>query len=207
MSPELQMEIVVAVGLGLGLAAAAGLRVFVPLLALGLAARAGLVPLAPGFEWLSSDPAMVALGTATLLEIAAYYVPWFDNLLDTISTPAAIAAGVLATASVLGDLPPWMQWGVAIVGGGSAAGLVAGSTSLLRLKSTVLTGGAGNFVVSTLELLGAVITSVIAILLPLAALLVVVLVGFIIYRLGRRLRAPGRAGIPPSASTNNPGLH
>ena len=31
----------------------------------------------------------------TLLEIAAYYIPWVDNLLDTIATPAAIVAGSL----------------------------------------------------------------------------------------------------------------
>jgi hypothetical protein len=186
-------EIVLALGLGLGLAAAAGLRVFVPLLVLGLAARGGIVPLASGFEWLAGTPAIVSLGTATLLEVLAYYIPWFDNVLDTLSTPAAMVAGAIATASVLGQFPPWVQWGVAIVGGGGAAGLVAGSTSLVRLKSTAFTGGAGNFVVSTLELFGSIVTSVIAILVPLAALIIVIAAGFVIYRLSRRLWTPRHA--------------
>jgi hypothetical protein len=183
-------ETIVALGLGLGLAAAAGLRVFVPLLMLGLAARSGGVPLASGFEWLSATPALIALGTATLLEVLAYYIPWFDNLLDTLSTPAAMVAGMIATASVLGQFPPWMQWGVAIVGGGGAAGVVAGSTSLLRLKSTALTGGTANFLVSTLELFGSVVASLLAIVVPVIALILLAGVLFLVYRLSRRLFAP-----------------
>jgi hypothetical protein len=180
----------VALGLGLGLAAAAGLRVFVPLLVLGLAARTGIVPLAAGFEWLAETPALLAVGSATVLEVLAYYVPWFDNLLDTVSTPTAMIAGTIATASVLTDVPPWLQWGVAIVGGGGAAGMVAGSTSLLRLKSSAFTGGAGNFLLATTELFGSVVTSVLAIALPLIALVVVVGSVFLVYRLSRRLLGP-----------------
>jgi hypothetical protein len=190
------MDTVVALGLGLGLAAAAGLRVFVPLLVLGLAARSGVVPLASGFEWLSSTPAVVALGTATAVEVLAYYIPWFDNLLDTLSTPAAVMAGALATASVLGDLPPWLQWGVALLGGGGAAGLVAGSTSLLRLKSTAFTGGSGNFLLATMELVGSLLTSFLAIVIPLMALVVVAAIVFIAFRLSRRVFSHRRAVAP-----------
>ena len=137
-----------------------------------------------------STPALLAFGSATVLEVLAYYVPWLDNLLDTVSTPSAMVAGAVATASVLGDLPPWLQWSVAIIGGSGAAGLVAGTTSLARLKSTALTGGTANFLLSTLELGGSLITSVLAIALPLLALLVVALVAFVVYRLSRRLLAP-----------------
>jgi hypothetical protein len=190
---EPSLDTFVALGLGLGLAAAAGLRVFVPLLVLGLAARAGMVPLADGFEWLAATPALVALATATVLEVAAYYIPWFDNLLDTVSTPTAMMAGALATASVLGELPPWLQWGTAIIGGGGAAGLVAGSTSLVRLKSTAFTGGAGNFVVSTLELIGSVVASILAIVVPIVALIGIAIAVFIVYRVSRRIRTLNRA--------------
>lgn len=190
-------HLLLALGLGLGLAAAAGLRVFVPLLVLGVAARYGVIPLASGFEWLRSDAALLALGTATTLEVLAYYIPWFDNLLDTVATPAAAIAGMVATASVLGELPPWMQWGVAIVGGGGTAGLVAGSTSLLRLKSTAFTGGSANFVLATLEWIGSLFTSIIAIALPLLMLLVIVVVGYFLYRVTRRL---GRARAVPAGS-------
>jgi hypothetical protein len=190
---EPSVDTLLALGLGLGLAAAAGMRVFVPLLILGFAARGQVVPLASGFEWLGSTPALVALGSATLLEVLAYYVPWFDNLLDTLSTPAAMVAGAVMTASVLGDLPPWLQWGVAIVGGSGAAGVVAGSTSLVRLKSTAFTGGAANVVVSTLELFGSVVTSLLAVVLPVLALITVAVILFIVYRLGRRAWTPRNA--------------
>ena len=67
---------------GIGLAAACGFRVFVPLLALGLAGRAHLLPLNESFAVLSTLPTLIALGTAALVEVAAYYVPWLDNALD-----------------------------------------------------------------------------------------------------------------------------
>lgn len=190
-------ELFMSLGLGLGLAAACGLRIFLPFLALGLAARAGAVPLAGGFEWVASLPALLAFATATALEIAAYYVPWIDNLLDVAATPAAIAAGSVASASVLTDLPPLLQWSVALVGGGTTAGIVKGSTSLLRLGSTTTTGGLGNPLVATIEWVGSAVTSLLAILLPVLALVGIGIGLFVIYRLARRL-APARPGAPPS---------
>jgi hypothetical protein len=161
------------IGIGLGLAAACGFRVFLPLLVAGAAAHLGHLPLAPGFEWLGSTPALIAFGTATALEVGAYYVPWLDHTLDAIATPAAVLAGMMATASVRTELPPVLQWLVPIVAGGGTAGLLQGATVLFRLKSAALTGGIGNPAVSTAELLGAVLTSLLAILLPLACLVAV----------------------------------
>ena len=179
-------ELLLSLGVGLGLAAACGFRVFLPLLALGAAARAELVPLAGGFEWLASTPALGALAVATALEIGAYYVPWLDHLLDFAATPAALAAGTLASASVLTDLPPLLQWSVALVGGGTAAGIVQGATSLLRLGSTATTGGLGNPAVATAEWVFAAIVAVLAILVPVLALLLLGAIVLAIYRLARR---------------------
>jgi hypothetical protein len=158
------------VGLGLGLAAACGFRVFVPLLAISVGALTGHIPLSSGFAWIGTVPAAIAFGTATALEIAAYYIPWFDHLLDTVATPAAVAAGMVASASVMVDLPPVLKWGVALIGGGGVAGLLQGATVLLRLKSLAVTGGAANALVSTVELLGATGTVILAVVLPLVCL-------------------------------------
>ncbi len=106
---------------GIGVAAACGFRVFVPLLALGLAGRAQLMPLNESLAVLSSMPALIALGTAAVLEVAAYYVPWLDNALDVLAVPAAVVAGVLASAAAITDLPPVLTWGIALIGGGGAA--------------------------------------------------------------------------------------
>jgi len=191
------LDTLVSIGVGLGLAAAAGFRVFVPLLVLSVAARTGYVPLSSGFEWIASTPALLAFGSATVLEIGAYYVPWLDNLLDALAAPAAIVAGVIASASVMTDLPPVLKWSVALIGGGAAAGVVHTSTSLLRLKSTATTAGLANPIVATTELIGSVATSVLAIVLPLLALLLIALVLFVIYRVSRRLLR--RTGPAPAA--------
>ncbi|MDX2168012.1 MAG: DUF4126 domain-containing protein [Deltaproteobacteria bacterium] len=171
--PELMP--LVSVALGLGLAAAAGFRVFVPLLVLGGAARAGYVGLADGFEWLATTPALVALGTATLVEVAAYHVPYVDHLLDVLATPSAVLAGVIASAAVLTDMPPVVKWTVAVIAGGGAAGLVQSATVAARIGSTAFTGGLGNILFASLEMFGAAGTALLAIALPLLGLILVLI--------------------------------
>jgi Domain of unknown function (DUF4126) len=185
------VETLLSVLTGIGVAAACGFRVFIPLLALGLAGRADVIPLNDSFAVLATLPALVALGTAAALEVAAYYVPWLDNALDVAAAPAAVIAGVLASAAAITDLPPVLAWGIALIGGGGAAGLLHGATSLLRLKSTAVTGGAANPVVSTGELVGALVTTALAVLVPVvsAVLLVLVLVWFVRQRLHKPRKA------------------
>ena len=180
-------EQLLSIAVGLGLAAASGFRVFLPLLAAGVASRLGYLPLAGGFDWLATTPALVALGVATVLEVLAYYIPWLDNALDTIATPAAIAAGVLASMAVLIDVPPGLRWAIGIIGGGSAAGLIQGITALLRLKSSALTGGLANPVIATIELFGAGTVALLAIVLPLLALTVIVVLLALAFRATGRL--------------------
>ncbi len=176
-------ETLLGIAVGLGLAAAAGFRVFVPLLVASLAARTGMLTLGPEYGWLSSTLAIAALSTATLLEIGAYSVPWLDQLLDVVATPAALLAGMLATAAVVVDVPPALSWALVLMGAG-AAGLTQGATVLTRLKSTTVTSGVANPFVSMAELVGAVITSLLAIFLPVVAL---VMLAFLLVVMTRRL--------------------
>jgi hypothetical protein len=180
------LEVLASLGTGLALAAAAGFRVFVPLLVVSLAARTGWLPLSAGFDWMGSTPALIVFATATMLEIVAYYMPFFDNLLDTIATPAAVVAGIVASASVLTDVPPWFRYSVAIIGAGGTAGIVQGSTVLLRLKSSAATAGTGNIFLASLELLGSLVMSVASLLLPLLALFLVA--GFLFFAMWRLAR-------------------
>jgi hypothetical protein len=169
---------ILSILVGVGLSAACGFRVFVPLLVMNLAAISGHLQLAQGFQWLGTYPATIAFSVATCLEIAGYYIPWVDHLLDTIATPAAVIAGTIVTASMATDMSPFLKWTLAVIAGGGAAGLVQGTTVVSRGASTAATGGLGNPLVATLELAGAIITSLMAILAPVAvvALLVVVLI-------------------------------
>ncbi len=189
------MEFLLSLAVGIGLSAACGFRVFVPLLVAGVAARAGILTLTPGFEWLGTDPALAALGTATVLEVLAYFVPWLDHLLDLVATPTAVVAGILASAAVLTDLPPALRWGLAVIAGGGAAGLVQGASVLLRLKSAALTGGLGNPAVALFELAAALLTSLFAVLVPLLAVGLVLALCVLAFRLaGRILFGRGRGG-------------
>jgi uncharacterized protein DUF4126 len=181
------LEAVLSVAVGLGLAAAAGLRVFVPLLVLGGAARLGWLPLASGFEWLASGSGLTTLGVATILEVAAYYIPWVDNLLDLVAGPLAVMAGILATAAVTTELPPALRWSAAIIAGGGTAAAVQGVTSITRLKSTAVTAGAANPLLATLELVGSLTTSIVAVVLPALAIFLVVGLLLLARRASRRL--------------------
>ena len=167
------LESLVAVAIGIGLAAATGFRVFAPLLVAGLAARWGVLPLADNFTWLASTGALVTLATATVFEVAAYYVPGVDHALDLLASPAAMLAGVIASAAVMTDVPPAILWPVAIIGGGGVAGLTKASSAVVRAKAGVTTAGLANPVVATGETAGAVGMAVAAIVIPLVCLLVV----------------------------------
>jgi len=167
-------EALLSLAIGIGLAAATGMRVFVPLLVLGVAARLEWLPLSAGFQWLSSWPAIIALAVAAVLEIGAYYIPLIDNFLDLLAGPLAVMAGIVTTAAVITDLPPLVRWSVAIVAGGGTAGVVQTVMSVVRLKSTTLTAGFGNFIVSTFELVASFAASLIAILAPVIAIFVVI---------------------------------
>ncbi|HWI58093.1 MAG TPA: DUF4126 domain-containing protein [Bacillota bacterium] len=163
------MDSLLSICLGIGLSAACGFRVFVPLLIMSIAALSGHLTLAPGFAWIGTYPALITFAVATGLEIAGYYVPWVDHLLDTVATPAAIVAGTIITASMVTDMSPMMKWSLALIAGGGTAGLVQGSTVLVRAASSATTGGLANPLFATIELGGSVITSIAALLVPVLA--------------------------------------
>jgi hypothetical protein len=155
----------------------------------------GYLSLTPSMSWLASDAALVALATATVLEVGAYYVPWLDNVLDTVATPAAITAGVITTAAVTPELSPLMRWTLAVVAGGGAAGLVQAGTALLRLKSSAFTAGIGNPVIATGELAGSLVLSALGLLAPLLAAAAVILVLVVVIR--RLVRRVSGVSPPP----------
>jgi len=179
------MEHVVAGIIGIGLAASCGFRVFVPMLIAGAATRADFLNPSQGFDWISSDAALVAFAVATLIEAVAYYVPWLDNLLDTIASPLAVIAGIVLSAAMLGDIPPLWQWSLAIIAGGGAAAIVQGGTIATRLASTVTSGGTANFVVTTLETIASAVFSVLSILAPLVGVMLIMAAVAAMYYIGR----------------------
>ena len=173
--------------IGVVFAASTGFRVFLPMLIVSVTSYTGHLSLGDSFAWLGTPAALTMLGAAALAEIAAYYIPGVDNLLDVLATPAAFVAGTIVSAAVMTDLPPMVKWTAAIIAGGGVAVLTQGVTATLRANSTIFTGGIGNMVLATLELGGALLVSLLALTAPLAALAVVLLFLWVAIRLLRRL--------------------
>jgi len=184
----MEKEIFTAATIGLGLSASCGFRVFVPMLVASIAAKTGIFPLTEGFQWLGSWRAIICFGTATAIEIFAYYVPFIDNLLDTITTPLAIGGGTLLMTSVLPVDNDFLKWAAGFISGGGAASIVQSGSVLTRLASTKLTAGAGNAVVATGEHAAAVGTSVLSLFIPLfIASLLILLMVYIILKFGKKI--------------------
>jgi hypothetical protein len=180
-------NLVLSVGLGIALAAATGFRVFLPMLIVSAAAYFGHLHLDQSFAWLGTPPALIMLSVAACAEVLAYYIPVIDNLLDALATPAALIAGTIVSAAVMSDVPPMLKWTAAVVAGGGIAGLTRGVTGILRAHSTVATGGLGNPVISTAELVGALLIPFLAFVAPVVALALVIVFLVVVSRVAWRL--------------------
>ncbi|MDP5062787.1 MAG: DUF4126 domain-containing protein [Maribacter sp.] len=181
-------DTVLSIFLGIGLAASVGFRVFLPLFALSLASYFGIWELNDNWQWIGSLVAVLTLGVATVLEIFAYFIPWFDNLLDSIAVPLAAIAGTAVMVSTVADLDPVITWSLAIIAGGGTATAIKGAGATGRLASTATTGGLANPLITTVETGTAVVVSVASIFAPILAAVLVIIILVIIFRIYRSLR-------------------
>ena len=169
----MNLETLLSICVGIGLSAAVGLRVFIPFLIVSIFSYTGNLELSTNFTWIGTLPALIAFSVATILEIFAYYIPWLDNFLDTIEHPLAIFAGIILAGAVVTDFSPLIKWALALIAGGGVAGTINAATGLIRLKSSAVTGGVGNPIVSTSEAAGSTALSFIAIFIPVVAVFIV----------------------------------
>ncbi|MCW3160860.1 DUF4126 domain-containing protein [Chryseobacterium oryctis] len=172
--------------IGIGLAAATGFRVFLPMFAVSLASYAGWIPMNEQFEWLAGLPTLITTGIATIAEILAYYIPFVDHLLDTLSVPLATVAGSVLFASQFADLGTFPQWALALIAGGGTAATISSGFAGIRAASTATTGGLGNSVVGTTETAGAGIMSVLAMALPVLAAICAIILVIVVVIFGRK---------------------
>ncbi len=190
------IELLLGVCVGVGLSSACGFRIFLPLLLVGIGQRYDVPALSSMPDWVGSTPALVILGGASVAEIAAYYIPWFDNLMDTIASPAAVLAGVLVFAGVNSELDPIWRWSLAIIAGGGAAGMTQTTTVLARAVSTGATGGVTNPLLSTVEAVMATLTTLLVFVF--APIALVAMIGGVWWLL--RLRRQRQVSPQPTAS-------
>lgn len=187
------MDMMNQAALGISLAACAGLRAWLPLFVLGLLSKFGGFSIHPQLQWLASDTALAAFGIATAVELLGDKVPAVDHLLDTIGSVLRPGAGALIVTAIAHD----MDFGAAVT-----AGLLVGvPTSLgihlgkagVRLGSSAISMGTGNFVLSLVEDIVCGAFVVLAILIPvLAATLALLMLGGSIYLITRMIRARRR---------------
>ena len=181
-------ETIISIFLGIGLAASTGFRIFLPLFVLSLASYFDIWNLNENWEWVGSISALMILGIATLIEIFAYYMPYIDNLLDTMSVPLAAIAGTAVMVSTVANLGPEITWALAIIAGGGAAAAISGASGATRLASTATTAGIANPVISTVETVAALTTSIVTIFLPIVGFVLVLLIVFIIFKIFKKIK-------------------
>lgn len=175
-------ETIFSIIIGIGLAASVGFRIFVPLFTLSIASFYGIIPLNESWEWVGSSTAIILLGVATVVEILAYFIPWLDNLLDTIAVPLAAIAGTTVMVSTVANLDPTITWALAIIAGGGTAAAIKGSTSTARLTSTATTAGIANPVISTIETGTSIVISIFSIFIPILAIICVAIIFWLLFK-------------------------
>jgi hypothetical protein len=185
-------ETLISICLGIGLAASVGFRVFLPLFALSLAAYFNVWELNESWQWIGSTAALVTLGVATLVEIFAYFIPYVDNLLDSIAIPLAAIAGTAVMVSTVADLSPAITWALAIIAGGGTAAAISSASGATRLTSTATTAGIANPLVSTVETGTSIVMAVVSIFIPVVAFVLVILLIFIIFKVYKKIKPSKR---------------
>lgn len=173
---------------GTGLAVAAGLNAYIPLLLLGLAGRlTDVVQLPAGWAWLENEWVLGILAVLLVIEVVADKIPAVDSINDWLQTIVRPAAGGIVFGSGSGaqtvavtDPEAFLasqQW-VPIAAGIVIALVVHGLKMAARPAANALTGGAAAPVLSTVEDIGAVGFSILAIVVP--VLVVVALLGLVV---------------------------
>jgi hypothetical protein len=184
---------------GTGLAASAGLNAYIPLLTMGLLGRyTDAIDLPTGWSWLSNGWTLLILAVLLAIEVVADKVPLVDHANDLVQTVVRPTAGGLAfgagsssetvTVSDPGSFFGSHQW-VPVAAGVLIAFAVHGLKAASRPVVNATTAGIGAPVASTLEDIGSVLMSVLAILLPVLVLVgLILLVWFGVWVVRRRRR-------------------
>ncbi|MGB7529061.1 DUF4126 domain-containing protein [Sphingobacterium cellulitidis] len=181
------LPFLISLFVGIGLAAATGFRVFLPIFFLSLGSYLGWIPLDQSYAWIGGLPAVIATGLATIVEILAYYIPFIDNILDSITVPLATIAGSLLFASQFTEVSNWIQWSLAIIAGGGTAATISSVFAGTRAASSGTTAGVANPAISTIETIGSTIMSILAIFLPILAGICVLVILYLAFKFGKKL--------------------
>ena len=112
-----------------------------------------------------------------MFEVLGDKVPGLDHALHAVEAFVKPVAGTLVAASLFTNLDPMMAVILGLIGGGTIAGMVHVAKGTTRVASTAMTGGLANPALSLFDDVLAIGGIILAILAPIiAALIVLVLV-------------------------------
>lgn len=180
---------------GMGLSAAAGLNAYIPFLVVALVARfTDYITLPVGYEWIESNWA-IGIGSALLLaEVILDKIPAVDTINDTIQTFIRPSMGGLifaaSTAASEFDNSAWMEenaW-ASVVLGVIISGLVHTGKMAARPVINMGTAGTGAPVVSTVEDVGSLGLTAIALIAPVLVIVALALLAWLLIWMWLRVR-------------------
>lgn len=176
-----------------GLSTSAGLNAYIPLLLVALAARfptnSPLLNLSEPYDVMGNSWVILVLAILLIIEMTVDKIPAVDSVNDVIQTlirPVAGAVLFAANAQVITDLSPI----IAIIAGLILAGSVHGTKGLIRPAVTATTAGTGNWLVSIIEDVIAVVVSVLSIIIAPLAVALFLILAYVIFRWYRRRNTP-----------------
>lgn len=157
-----------------GLSSSAGLNAYLPLLIVALTARyTDLLQLNKPWDVLTNGWVIAVLAVLLLIEMTVDKIPAVDTINDVIQTVGRPAAGAILFASssgVVGDLHPVLAFSAGLI----LAGGVHAVKTAARPMVTTTTAGVGNWLVSLVEDIIALIAAILAILLPIVVALTII---------------------------------
>lgn len=172
-----------------GLAGASGLNAYIPLLIVAVLAHYPLgdpaLKLAEPYNLLGEWWAIVIISILLIIEMLVDKIPAVDSLNDGIQTfirPAAGAILFAASANLITEIHP----AVSLIAGLLVAGGVHTVKMTARPVVTASTVGTGNWAVSLLEDVTAVVVTLLAIFVPLLAAILFIIGGVLAIRFIRR---------------------
>lgn len=171
------MSIISTIALAMGSSWVSGIRLYAAVAALGLLGRFGGLTL-PGELALLTNWWIIGIATALLIiEFFADKIPYLDSTWDVIHTFIRIPAGAVLAAAAFGDFDRSIQL-VALLLGGGLAFSAHGTKATARAAVNLSPEPVSNVVVSLVEDVIAVVSIVLALLLPIV--LIVLVTGFVV---------------------------
>jgi hypothetical protein len=171
-----------------GLSTAAGLNAYLPLLVVGLLARyTNLLQLNEPFSLLAHPLVLLVVAVLALLDFVGDKIPTVDHTLHAVGLIIAPIAGAIlfmAANGQAGAVSPLLAaiCGVILAGGTHSVRATA------RPLATLGTAGVANPVISFFEDVTSLVLSVMAVVLPALAFILVLLFALLMVLLYRRLR-------------------